>query len=307
MSAFPPIATIERTCQEVRFVMPMKRILVAATAAAALYGAPVFAADMPVKAPVYRAAAPLYDWSGFYIGGNAGVAINDSRYDLDPAGCFLFTVNNCGSGGLAANSFRSYSAPLNQSAFTGGGQVGYNRQVSSIVFGVEADINYNGIKESDFVIQPLTGPLAGATLIHTVTQRFDWMGTLRGRLGFTPWDRLLVYGTGGLAFGHVSSTTNNTFPPSCCAGNTYIGTGTVTRAGWTAGAGGEYAFGNGWSAKVEYLYIDLGKFNYLDPCVANCNAAAGVGLPASAESFQTTVTTREHIVRVGLNYRFGGL
>ena len=70
--------------------------------------------------------APVYNWTGFYIGLNAGAAIDDSRNEMDPSGCFLFAVGNCGVGGAAANPFRTFFGPKNQTAFTGGGQAGYN-------------------------------------------------------------------------------------------------------------------------------------------------------------------------------------
>jgi outer membrane immunogenic protein len=103
----------------------------------------------------------------------------------------------------------------------------------------------------------------------------DWLGTARARLGYAGWNNLLPYVTGGAAFGNIKGT---------------VGGASVTKTniGWTAGAGLEYAFLGAWSAKVEYLYADLGK--------ATC--------PAGTCTFDTDVKFKANLVRVGLNYRF---
>lgn len=266
------------------------------------FGGLALAADMPVKAPVYKAApAPVYSWTGWYVGLNAGAAIDDSSNEMDPSGCFLLAVGNCGVGGAAANPLRTFYGPNHQTAFTGGAQAGYNWQVQSWVFGFETDINYSGINESSTQIPALTGVLTRAFPVVSFGERLDWFGTLRGRIGFTPTSNWLLYATGGLAYGQVSSSTNVLFPLSCCGGDNYVGSMSTTRVGWTAGAGAEWAFSGNWSVKAEYLYVDLGSTNYLDPII---NAAA-VGVPATA-SYTTNLSAREHIVRVGVNYHFNG-
>jgi outer membrane immunogenic protein len=109
------------------------------------------AADMAVKAPP-QPAAVTYNWTGFYIGGNVGGAWNDSRDDVYPTGCFLTGVA-CG-GGVANNPLRSDSVRLSGSGFTGGGQAGYNWQAGKWLFGIEGDINYVGINDSNFINRP---------------------------------------------------------------------------------------------------------------------------------------------------------
>jgi outer membrane immunogenic protein len=256
------------------------------------------AADMAAKAPAYRTGpAAVYDWTGWYVGLNIGGALNDSNYRLDPAGCFL---TGCGVGGVAANSFRTFTGNFRDSAFTGGGQVGYNRQMGTWLWGFEADINYNGINQTISANNILTGPLVGANTLTSVQQRLDWFGTVRGRVGFLATPFLLLYGTGGLAYGHVSSSTNVLFPVTCCGGDNYVGNASSTRVGWTAGGGAEWALGQSWSIKAEYLYVDLGSFSYADPCVTP-GAICGAPFPA----YQTRITTREHVARAGINYHFG--
>ena len=136
-----------------------------------------------------NAAGAKYDWTGFYAGLNAGLAINNSGYNLQPTGSFTGDVNN---------SLETDSGNFNSTAFTGGGQLGYNYQISNFVIGMETDFNYNGVNESNSVDRTLDAPLSGE-FFHTVNQKFDYFGTLRARIGFTPRDRWLVYGTGGLA------------------------------------------------------------------------------------------------------------
>jgi outer membrane immunogenic protein len=268
----------------------MKRVVLAA-GMLAVAAIPGLAADLPVKAPPAPPPAPVFNWSGFYIGGNAGASINNSRWNVDPTGCFL---TGCGAGGVAGNAFRSDSGRFNKAAFTGGGQVGWNWQGGpNWVFGLETDINYNGTNETIAVVTPL--PFApGSTFNHAISHKLDWFGTIRARLGWLPTDRVLIYGTGGLAYGHVASDTAISFPVS---GDTYAGTINDTRFGWTAGAGIEWAFANNWTAKAEYLYIDLGTTSSTDRCLTACGLAP-------FPTFQTDLRNREHIARFGINYLF---
>ena len=148
--------------------------------------------------------------------------------------------------------------------FTGalvGGTIGYNLQFSQIVLGAEADVDASWIKGTDATVCCET--------------KNSWLGTARARIGYA-FDRWMPFLTGGGAFGDVKMT------PVGFASQT------DTRFGWTAGGGLEYAFMGAWSAKIEYLYVDLGK--------ASCNAAScGVG---------NDVTFKTSIVRGGVNYHF---
>ncbi|MGA2566804.1 MAG: outer membrane protein [Pseudolabrys sp.] len=149
---------------------------------------------------------------------------------------------------------------FNLSGAMAGGTVGYNLQTGQFVLGVEGDIDYSWMTGTD-----ATG---------CCQTRNDWFATARGRLGYA-FDRWMPFLTGGAAFGDVKM-------------NTVGASETATRIGWTAGGGLEYAFMGAWSAKVEYLYADLGK--------ASCSAATcGV---------TTDVTFKANIVRAGVNYHF---
>lgn len=272
----------------------MKRVLTATLGLLAISAVPAAAADLPMKARMAPVMAPVFSWTGFYIGGNVGAAFDNSHFNVDPSGCFL---TGCGAGGVAGNVLRSDSGRFgNDTAFTGGGQIGYNWQFSpSWVFGLETDLNYNGTRSSVFASFPL--PFApGSTFNYAINQKLDWFGTARARLGWLPADRVMIYGTGGLAYGRVASSTGVFFPTS---GDSYAGTLDEVRVGWTAGGGIEWAFAPNWTAKAEYLYLDLGEHSYTDVCLTACG---GAPLPA----YTTTVRTREHIARFGINYLFNG-
>ncbi|HZL30443.1 MAG TPA: outer membrane protein [Pseudolabrys sp.] len=146
--------------------------------------------------------------------------------------------------------------------------LGYNLQTGYWVWGLEGDIDYSGMKGSTVG----TGACGG---IGCETKN-SWLGTARGRIGYAGWDRWLPYITGGAAFGDVKRTSAAALTES------------ETKFGWTAGAGIEYAVLTNWSAKLEYLYADLGK--------STCSAATC--------GTDTEVTFKSSMVRLGLNYRF---
>jgi outer membrane immunogenic protein len=265
---------------------------VATAAAAFAFGAiqTASAADLPVKAaPV---VAPV-GWTGWYAGVNVGGVFGDSRDTLSPTGCFIDPAVLCG-GPLTNNPLRTDTGHLHDSGFTGGGQIGYNWQTSVWVYGLETDINYSSLNENDNLRRALVAPLGGL-FTHSVNSRLDWFGTFRGRIGWTGVPSWLWYATGGLAYGHVNSSSAINFT---AAGDTYAGSSSSTRVGWTAGVGAEWQFAPMWSGKIEYLYIDLDRFSYGDACIAAC----GGFVPAP--SYRTSLDVRDHVVRLGINYHF---
>jgi outer membrane immunogenic protein len=253
------------------------------------------AADLPVrtytKAPAV--VAPVYNWTGFYVGLNAGGAWNRSSATtttvFDPAG--YFSATSVPAIALVGNQ------RINSSGFTGGLTAGYNWQVSSAVLGIESDFNYFGVKgsASGSALYPCCAPM-GFTVNSALSS--DWLFTLRGRAGVLVTPAFLLYGTGGLAIANVKS--NFLFT------DTFIWTAhesasiSTTRYGWTAGVGGEYALMNGWSVKAEYLYVDLGRVSTTSTNLTDTTTA----FPTSV--FTHSVDLRSNIVRVGLNYKFGG-
>ena len=206
------------------------------------------AADIPP--PVYkgvRSVVAYYNWTGFYAGINAGYGFGTSNWS-DPPG----------------TSIKPKGALF-------GGTLGYNYQVGSLVYGLEGDFDWSGVKGSVDCVP---------VLIRCEVQN-RWLATFRGRVGYA-FDRWLPYVTGGGAYGNVRATATDLLL------GTELASASKSKLGWTFGAGLEYAFLGNWTAKIEYLYVDLGSFD------------AGVA------PFATTVSFKENIVRAGLNYKFAG-
>jgi outer membrane immunogenic protein len=247
----------------------MKKLFLATTAFVVLAAASAGAADMSAR-PVYAppAPVPVYSWTGIYWGGNVGYSWGQSKNDGTLAGF-----------GVTATESQDMDGVI------GGAQTGYNYQFGAWVLGLEADIQASGQKGGS-TFQVLGLPTATLTTDH----KLEWFGTARPRLGVLATPNLLLYGTGGVAFGQVKDSYTATV-----AGLGTVATATVddVKAGWTAGAGIEGAFGGGWSAKVEYLYIDLGKLQQ----------TVTLPLAGVTATFNSHVT--DNIVRVGLNYKWG--
>jgi outer membrane immunogenic protein len=228
--------------------MRCKSLLLATVSSLAIIGAVnvTAAADLPVRAPVPVKApvvAAAYNWTGFYIGIHGGGAWLDHNQRT--------VVNNgtCNSTGFGAASF----ADCSLTAFGGivGGFAGYNLQSGRVVYGIEVDGSWTGLKKS--VTTPDDTGISGVDQM-TFTGRVDWLATVRGRVGITM-SPTLLYVTGGAAFGGVkSSWTDNDPAPA----NATLGVDKV-KVGWVAGGGIEHAFARNWLVRVEGLYHDLGK------------------------------------------------
>lgn len=266
----------------------MKRIL-AVIAATGLLGGAGTATAADLSPHSYTKAMPVdpgYNWSGFYIGLNAGYGTGSAptSLDLNPVEQLLIRpgVDN------------PLPATLHPEGFGGGGQAGFNFQSGSIVTGIEADLNYANLRKTDTA----TGaPMGGGILSTTVATSLDWFGTVRARLGVLPVNNVLLYATGGLAYGDVRTTTiGSNLPAINCVGiHVYCTAGTTSgiSVGWTAGGGIEYGFARNWTLKAEYLYLDLGNrsVTFADQGVVGSALTATSGFTA-------------HIARGGINYRF---
>lgn len=239
----------------------MLRIALLATAATVL-AVPALAADLPSRAPAPAPVyAPAFTWTGFYVGLNAGIGWADSR-DV------VITGPAGGSAILGTGG---------DGRFVGGGQIGYNIQSGAWVFGLETDIQYVGSGGNV--------SWGGYTWWANGNGDGGYLGTLRARVGYA-FDRTLVYVTGGLAYGGMNT-------------NPFTGNST-SNAGWTVGAGVEYAFTNNWTAKIEGLYIQ----NDSDNDVRSFTNGAGGVLPAGVYTAATSGGTGAGLVRVGINYKF---
>jgi outer membrane immunogenic protein len=284
----------------------MKTILLAAAALVAIGGA-AQAADMPLKAPPAPVACTMCDWSGFYIGGNAGAGIGMSRT--------TDTANFSAPGTLAAispgivNPVTADSLTRAPFGFVGGGQIGYNWQSAAWVFGLEADWQWSTQKDTynhaSFVASSTSSNFAQVTSVDE--DKLSWLATGRARLGWAS-DSSLWYVTGGAAGARVANRYAFAATGAQPGGGVPLqapGVGAQfgsDRLGWTAGFGVETSlswFGiraPNWSAKLEYLYVDLGS-------VTNTFTAPN----ANGSAFYTFTGQdhiRDNIVRLGVNYRF---
>jgi outer membrane immunogenic protein len=260
----------------------MQKFATAVAALAMLVSTSALAADMAVKAPPSAPVAPIYNWTGFYVGANAG-------YGWGGPGVSFDTPTFLPAGATPA------SLASDPHGFLGGFQAGYNYQWDRMVLGLETDLDYASIRSSQTVsLVPIN--------IYTTSaeQKLNWLGTARARLGFLPSDRLLMYATGGLAYGRGTASSSNSVtlggPPACAF---FLGCGTGSTSGWlvgwTAGAGLEWAFTDRWAAKGEYLYYDIGSLSY---SYVDSPAPAPTGL-----GFHASGSFRGSIVRVGLDYK----
>lgn len=288
--------------------LSMNRIAIC-IAIAALIATPAVAADMPVKAPP-PAPAPVYSWTGFYVGANGGYGWRDSRTITFTPNDPLIQVLTCGgsAGGTCAPP-----ASFGVAGGFGGYQAGYNWQFNrQWLAGVETDIDGSGIKGTGISNFLIGFPTTPAPSNFTVDQDIKLFGTVRARLGYLPTDSLLIYGTLGFAYGHIvedvalntragvnasGGFSNNAF---FCVSGPYcaVGHSSQTPTGWTAGGGFEYAFWNNLSVKAEYLYVNLGGGDNFNLVMQS--------FPGFTPSSFTGAFSRTdfHTVRVGLNYQF---
>jgi outer membrane immunogenic protein len=240
--------------------------LVAATPAA-------WAADLPSAPPPQAparyvpAVAPVYNWSGIYIGINGGYAFGSTDWSSPGAGIVGTGTFNT-NGGLV------------------GGTAGFNFQSGQIVYGIEGDWDWADISGSSSNTTSTIDPAgicgtAGALACRYQTSS-NWLSTIRGRVGYA-FDRVMIYATGGGAAGDVKATFSN--PNTGFTGST-----NSTEWGWTAGGGIEAALTENITAKVEYLFVDLQNGN-CSPTICGGGTAVPVSFDAS-------------IVRAGLNFKF---
>jgi outer membrane immunogenic protein len=234
----------------------MKRVFLTAVVLTTIMGS-ALAADLPQPMPPPQApavyvptVAPVYNWGGIYVGINGGYGFGQSAWN---------------GGGLSTNHFSTSGGVV-------GGTLGANFQTDAFVFGLETDIDWTDIN----------GSIGGGCFANNVPggafsscqTSNNWLGTVRGRIGYAA-DRILFYGTAGGAYGDVKATAFGV-------------SSSQTKLGWTAGAGVEAAFADNWTARIEYLYVDLQN--------ASCGAACG-GAPVS-------VSFTQNLIRGGVDFKF---
>jgi outer membrane immunogenic protein len=272
-----------------------------------------FAADMAVKAPP-PAPAPVYSWTGFYAGLNAGwgwgkedTTVNFASAPPTPIeiifpGPFTFVL-------VGTPNPVAFQESTKLNGAIGGVQVGYNWQaMSNWILGVEADFQASGQNATGNALQnsiTFSGGGNAATFSQAISHNdaLLWFGTVRGRVGYAVWSTVMLYGTGGLAYGRLNESVSASFAftatptptstvPSPLPSANQSFDASVTKTGWTVGGGIEGVVPNThvtW--KAEYLYMDLGTENYTFN-------SSGLGTISVSTHFT------DNIVRVGLNYQF---
>jgi outer membrane immunogenic protein len=257
------------------------------TAALVAFGSMAHAADLPRKTvPVMVAPVPLFTWTGFYVGLNGGYGFGDGN--TQTVGTPLFQT-------LIAPGIVPGALNTKADGFIGGAQIGYNVQFGAVVAGLEADLQFADMKKTASFIGL---PVLGTQLNTSTSSEMEYFGTVRARLGFTPVDRLLVYATGGLAYGEIktSSSVIGVQAPALA----WSGSDSEMKFGWTVGAGLEYAITNNLTVKGEYLYYDLGNTS-----VSALGNAAVRGVAAlNGIDYISRTENRGSIVRAGINYKF---
>lgn len=266
------------------------KITTGALAAAAIAGS-AFAADLPSRKAVVVAPPPVFTWTGFYIGIDRGWGWNNNTAAYTPAGAATLLETLPLSAGIGASG-----ASL-------GGHIGYNWQFGSLVLGAEADIAAASISGTTRAAAPSLITPAGVNGMM-VTRKIDALASLRARLGYafeSPLGPTMLYVTGGAAWEQFSTAamTSSNAAPGIFGQTASIGA-SHSRFGYNVGVGGEWAFAPNWSARLEYLYYGFGGATSDASAFANCFIAGGCGYA------QSSGRDSIHMIRSGLNYRFGG-
>jgi len=275
------------------------------------------AADLALKAP----PPPVWSWTGWYVGGNIGYSWGRDNGPVtfsDPVAGPLFSVNN----------------HTRLDGVIGGLQVGHNWQIQRWVYGLEADIQGSGQRGSSTIVCPggaptllttppgsnilngaCTGGHVGDTgpfnvpafpVTDSLSEKLEWFGTFRGRVGPTINPTTFAYLTGGLAYGEIRVTNNvsgtSLVGPQGVNGVTLVpGGGSLSNStiklGWTIGCGIETVISGNWTGKIEYLYVDLGTVS--GSLATNIVTPAGNNLIVGYSSHVT-----DNILRAGVNYQF---
>lgn len=315
-------------------------IFVATGLALTTFAGPEPIRDFKESKEVAPMPPPPCTWTGFYLGINAGYSwSNDDSVDTETVNVFSESGLNGDIGGEVA-ALATGDVPVgNNSGFIGGGQIGFNYQIGRhFVVGLETDFQgmtgddgSGSLEQAGFVPGSVGGGGPGgevsASSVITSSRSIDFLGTARGRLGVLVTPCLLVYGTGGFAYGDISSHTeiveqlgfSDTPFPFGTSGHL---NDNDMRVGWTGGGGLEWLFCRHWSIKVEYLFYDLGSDTYdLDPLQQFGNKAAALSAKSASRSAtrvngpvgpeletigasRSTATFDGNIVRAGLNFHF---
>ena len=257
------------------------------------------AADMAVKAPVVP-PAPIFTWTGFYIGADVGWA--GSRQTATtvgtPAG---FGAPAIVGAGIAGIGVLPMSHGLSDDSVMGSIHAGYNWQAGAWVLGLEGDVSVidrNASSSQPVLLSFAVPPQNAGPFL--VSAHNDWLATVRGRIGYA-WDKLMLYGTGGAAFTRTSYNTAYTSVGVAPAIGPLVANFSSDKVGFAVGGGAEWAVSPNWLLRAEYLYYRF------DGAQSSMAVVAGSCVAATGCAFVTNTGDLEfHTARVGLSYKFGG-
>src|SRR5215469_8829560 len=289
------------------------------------------AADIATKAPL-PPPAPVYNWTGFYVGGNAGVGLGTYKTDFNASGTSSDTIDAVIQGvttPVVALNFNFAGSGFDEvypAGFVGGGQAGFNWQLSPIwVVGAEADFQGADEKEHSTPTFGVSGPISGftpggpasgtvsGTAAFQYEAKIQWFGTARVRAGYLFGDgAVLTYVTGGLAYGKVdvAGTSTLTDPLHNLPSITQAFDHSNVNTGWVVGSGTEGKLLNfpGWTYRIEGLYMDLGHLDGTGPGASTSativSGSVVTHLALNAGPLHTHTHFTDTILRVGLSYQF---
>ncbi len=262
----------------------MKRSLLLGAVSALAMIASAQAADMG-GGGMKDETPPIWNWAGFYVGVNGGWIGNEGG-----SSTLVEERLKCSD----CDGWSEYTGRNGQQldGGFGGGQIGFNMQRDRLVYGVEFDIQGSSLSQSRNVV-PLDGYSTPFSYAHA-DANLDWFGSIRTRLGLVPWENILVYTTGGFAFGGFRETLRHDYNwGSYLTSNNF----NDTRGGYDLGAGVEYGITPAWSVKFEYQFFDLGNVHLY-------HQAAGVTSCDWAVASQSEANLSFNTVRIGINYHF---
>ena len=218
------------------------------------------------------------------FGANVGALINASEGELRPTGNYKMAEY------IATNPLITNEFNLGGSAFITGASIGYNHQLKVLVLGAETDFTYSTLNRKYSKSIDLAAPLSG-TFNNSESEMYNWWGTLRARVGYAFKYPILIYATGGGAYGHTKSASHVTLTSSA---DQYKGSGSQWLIGYSAGAGVDWGFLRHWSMRVEYLFVQLRQLHYID-----YNSP-----PPTAEgyTYHSELNNKANVIRLGFNY-----
>lgn len=276
-----------------------KKLLLGAASAIVMTGA-AMAADLGVRAPLV--AVPVFTWTGFYVGANVGY-INSDNGSTQGTGVILNSGLTNATGAASALAAATTGGTKGLSAIMGGGQLGYNYQIGAYVIGIETDLQATSRSNDTRTFDTLLSATEHDVGTASHTQRYNYIGTVRGRIGYLITPSFLLFATGGLAYGEKQDST--AFQVGRVNGNIPQTSGVVSRTstntGWVLGGGVEYALDANWSVKGEGMYYDMGRHSANGTIT---QLGSGGTTPFVASNIQGRSLDRGVIARFGLNYKF---